>query len=202
VAVPGALLVAAQVWFTFRTTTMAPAEVVLAPLSVVFLYTRRSVPMVAVKLVLSVVFPLAVALGFRREAWRDVPLRLAWLAFLAGTAYAYGLAETGPRRVHGNFLWSAQVANLVLFAASVRFALARAGDAEPRRGRTAVLALCAVAFALHVASGASNLARFVRTGPRYFDSRAGGTIPACAPCGPRPSPAGSASSCSWPVPWA
>jgi hypothetical protein len=158
VIVPGALVAAAQAWFTLTTDRMEPTTIVLAPLQVVFMHTRRDVPLVAVKLLLSIVFPLAVTAAFAREAVRDGALRLAWLAFFAGTAYAYGLAETGPRMIHGNFLWSGQAAAAVLFAASARFALAR------RAAPAARLALCAAAFVLHVASGIGYLTHFARTG--------------------------------------
>lgn len=169
VIVPGVLVAAAQAGFTLTTDRMEPTTIVFAPLEVVFMHTRRDVAMVAVKLLLSIVFPLAVAAAFAREAVRDAALRLAWLAFLAGTAYAYGLAETGPRMTHGNFLWSGQAAAAILFAASARFAMQRTAQGAgigPTRG--ASLALCAVSLSLHLAAGISNLGRFVRTAPRFF----------------------------------
>jgi hypothetical protein len=167
VLVPGALVAALQAWFTLTTDRMEPTTIAFAPLQVVFLYTKRHVPLVAVKLALSIVFPLAVVAAFPREAVRDAALRLAWLAFLAGAFYAYGLAETGPRMSHGNFLWSGQVAAAVLFAASARFALARFGAGAAGDGGHGVnlrLAACAVAFALHVASGVGYALHFARTG--------------------------------------
>jgi hypothetical protein len=166
VLVPGALVAAAQAWFTLTTDRMEPTTIALAPLEVVFLHTRRDVPLLAAKLALSIVFPLVVAAAFAREAVRDAALRLAWLAFLAGAFYAYGLAETGPRMIHGNFLWSGQVAAAVLFAASARFVLARtrAGGRDEHGAR---LAACAAAFALHVASGLGYAVHFARTGQGF-----------------------------------
>lgn len=168
VLVPGALVAAAQGWFTLTTDRMEPTTIAFAPLEVVFLHTRRHVPLVAAKLALSIAFPLAVAALFAREAARDAALRVAWLAFLAGAFYAYGLAETGPRITHGNFLWSGQAATAVLFAASARFALGRmravGGDGHGARLR---LAACAAAFALHVASGLGYAVRFARTGQGF-----------------------------------
>jgi hypothetical protein len=160
VLVPGALVAAAQTWFTLTTDRMEPATIAFAPLKVVFLHTKPHVPLVAVKLALSIVFPLAVLAAFPRAAVRDSALRLAWLAFLAGAFYAYGLAETGERAIHGNFLWSGQAAAAVLFAASARFVLAREA-AGPR------LAACAAAFALHVASGIGYAVHFARTGQGF-----------------------------------
>ena len=159
VVLPGTLLAAAQAWFTLSTDRMEPATLVFAPLKVVFLHTKRNVPLVALKLLLSIAFPLAAALAFRREAWRDRALRLAWLAFAAGVFYACFLAETGPRMIHGNFLWSGQVAVAVLFAASGRFLLARARAGAPR----APLIACGIVLALHAASGLAYLLHFART---------------------------------------
>jgi hypothetical protein len=161
VFVPGVLVAAAQAWFTLTTDRMEPTTIVLAPLKVVFLHTRDDVALVAAKALLSIVFPLAVLAAFRRDAARDTPLRLAWLAFLAGAAYAYGLAETGERMIHGNFLWSGQAAAAVLFAASTRFTLAHAPGA-PRRALA-----CALVFGLHVASGTAYLVHFARTGQGF-----------------------------------
>ena len=168
VLVPGALVTAGQAWFTLTTERMEPTTIAFAPLEVVFLHTRRDVPLLAVKLALSIVFPLAVAAAFARQAARDAALRVAWLAFLAGAFYAYGLAETGPRRTHGNFLWSGQAAAAVLFAASARFALARnrAGGRDEHGARLR-LAACAAAFALHVASGLGYAVHFARTGQGF-----------------------------------
>jgi hypothetical protein len=168
VLVPGALVAAAQAWFTLTTDRMEPTTIAFAPLEVVFLHTRRHVPLVAAKLALSIAFPLAVAALFAREAARDAALRVAWLAFLAGAFYAYGLAETGPRITHGNFLWSGQAATAVLFAASARFALGRIRAAgRDGHGARLRLAACAVAFALHVASGLGYAVRFARTGQGF-----------------------------------
>jgi len=168
VLVPGALVAAAQAWFTLTTDRMEPTTIAFAPLEVVFLHTRRDVPLLAAKLALSIVFPLVVAASFAREAARDAALRVAWLAFLAGAFYAYGLAETGPRMIHGNFLWSGQAATAVLFAASARFALGRIRAAGGGgHGARLRLAACAGAFALHVASGLGYAVRFARTGQGF-----------------------------------
>jgi hypothetical protein len=142
---------------------MEPATITLAPLRVVFMHTRRDVALVGLKLVLSIVFPLVVGAAFARQAARDAPLRLAWLAFAAGAFYAYVLAETGERMIHGNFLWSGQAAVAVLFAASARFALARGAEGAAR-GR---LAACAGAFLMHVASGAAYAWHFAHTGEGF-----------------------------------
>jgi hypothetical protein len=164
VVVPGALLAAVQAWFTLTTDRMEPTTIVFAPLQVVFMHTRRDVALVALKALLSIAFPLAVLAAYGREVWRDQGVRLAWLAFGAGAFYAYGLAESGERMIHGNFLWSGQAATAVLFAASARFTLARA---RARAAPAAALALCAGVFALHVAAGLAYAWHFARTGEGF-----------------------------------
>jgi hypothetical protein len=164
VIVPGLLVAGAQAWFTLSTDRMEPTTIVFAPLKVVFMHTKRDAAMVALKLLLSIVFPLAVAAAFAREALQDAGLRLAWLTFLAGTVYAYGLAESGERAIHGNFLWSGQAAAAVLFAASGRFLLARRRQGPQGRARGAA---CALAFLLHVASGIGYAWHFARTGEPF-----------------------------------
>jgi hypothetical protein len=163
VIVPGAAVAAAQAWFTLTTDQMEPTTIVLAPLKVVFLHTRRNLPLVGLKFVLSIVFPFAVACAFAAAALRDAALRLAWLAFLAGALYAYGLAETGERMIHGNFLWSGQAAAAVLFVASARFWLAR--GTEP--GTRVRWGACAVALLLHLLAGVAYLVHFARTGEGF-----------------------------------
>jgi hypothetical protein len=90
------------------------SHIVFAPLAVV----RRSSTWLVVKLLLSLLFPLSVlAVNFRR-AREDCALMLAWLLFAIGAAMMYLLAESGPRMVHGNMLWSAQIAVFILFVRS------------------------------------------------------------------------------------
>ncbi len=76
-----------------------------------------------IKFLLSIVFPLAVlALNFRAML-RDRAMLLAWATFAWGASQFYLLIELGSRYTHGNFLWSAQIALFILFAATIRFLL-------------------------------------------------------------------------------
>jgi hypothetical protein len=79
----------------------------------------------AIKFLLSIVFPLVVALLFFQEARRDVPMVLAWSTFLVSAFYAYFLAEGAPRTLDGNFIWGAKTALLVLFSISTLFLFER-----------------------------------------------------------------------------
>jgi hypothetical protein len=77
------------------------------------------------RVVLSSLFPLAVALLFFRRAFRDPYLVLAWMTYGTGLFMAFMLFESGPRMSHGNFFWSAYIALFVLMFASLRFVLDR-----------------------------------------------------------------------------
>jgi uncharacterized membrane protein len=75
---------------------------------------------VPAKILLSIVFPLYVATAFRREAGNDLDTVYAWILFGFGLLYAIFLSETGHTKFAGNFIWSAEIGNFVLFAASAR----------------------------------------------------------------------------------
>jgi hypothetical protein len=84
----------------------------------------------ALKFLLSILFPLGAALLALRSIIRDDEMLLAWAAFFAGLLQNYLLAETGERFFHGNFRWSAQIALFILFAATVRFLARRVAAGE------------------------------------------------------------------------
>src|SRR6185436_5761371 len=127
------VLVLAWQWW-LGTTGPIQTAVAWAPFRVVFEHTPRSLPKLALKLVLSIAFPLIVTLTHLRAAARDRPLKLAWLTFAFGALYTYFLAELGPRLRDGNFLWSGQVTCLILVASSMAFLL-RQVDWPSRAGR-------------------------------------------------------------------
>jgi hypothetical protein len=117
-----------------------------APLDVLGTYSDH----LGVKLVLSLLFPLAVV-GLCRGALDDMGLRLAWLTFIVAALPLYLLAETGPRADDGNFAWGAQLAVLVLYLASARVVLERVARGQVDR-RSVSLVLTAAA--LHLLGGA------------------------------------------------
>ena len=126
-----------------------PSLLLLEPLEVMGYYSARwQMPLL---LLLSIAFPLCVALARWPALRRHGPLMLAWLVFGIAAAYGYLLAEDEPNTGDGNWLWSGQVALFVLFAESVLFLRSGGrGRASPtRRWRLT----CAVVFALHVACG-------------------------------------------------
>ncbi len=114
---PGTLILLAQYVIAYNIRASDEGGIVFSPLSVMSEYSGYLLP----KLILSMLFPLAVlALNFRKAA-RDPALMLAWAGFLAGLAQTYLLAEGGGRFSHGNFGWGAEIMLFILFVVSVSF---------------------------------------------------------------------------------
>jgi hypothetical protein len=129
--------------------------IIFAPLAVMSSYSAFLLP----KLLLSLLFPLAVFCSNYREAARDTGIQLGWLLFGIGCFYTYFLAESGPRMLQGNFSWSAQVSLFILFAASAKLFL----NLSERAGKAKVF-FCGAALVLHASFGiAFYIAEFVRT---------------------------------------
>jgi hypothetical protein len=93
------------------------SSIVFAPFAVMNSYSK----FLLIKFLLSIVFPVMVTIRYRREAWYDIRLILAWLIFIFGSFYTYFLAENGGRFFDGNFTWSSEIALFVLFAAASAF---------------------------------------------------------------------------------
>lgn len=128
-------------------------HILFAPLAVMKLRSSW----LAVKLLLSLLFPLSVlAINFRR-AKENSALMLAWVLFAVGAGIAYLLAESGPRMPHGNMLWSAQIAIFILFVQSAAHVAAYFGGAlitaPPGERRRAVASLGCLL--LHTAFGSA-----------------------------------------------
>jgi hypothetical protein len=154
VLLPIALVVGLQL-----TSQGARRGVVIAPLGVFHEWARLLNPDAAtdlpLKLVLSILFPLAVYVLCWRQARGTLYLNLAWLTFGFGAAYTYLLAEPGDEMGTGNFTWSGQISVFVLFVASAVFLLGWATRATPQRSRglTASVVVVGLVFALHLVSG-------------------------------------------------
>lgn len=95
------------------------SAIIFAPLVVMNHYSAPgSLP---VKLMLSLVFPLAVTLLCWKNAIRSRKIQLGWLGFVFSAILVYLFSETGTRQFAANFYWSAEVAVFILFAACVWF---------------------------------------------------------------------------------
>jgi hypothetical protein len=73
------------------------------------------------KMMLSIVFPVCVAVAYWKEARRDIEMQYAWLLFLFGATFSIFLAETGPNKYAGNFLWCGEISVFVLFFVTAKF---------------------------------------------------------------------------------
>jgi hypothetical protein len=98
------------------------------------------------KFLLSIVFPLATLVMFFKQAKGDVRMVLGWLVFLFGILFTYFFSEQ-ERLLEGNFIWSGQIALLLLFAVSTLFYLEVPKRTQFERRFPALL------WALHVVSG-------------------------------------------------
>lgn len=74
-----------------------------------------------IKLLLSLLFPIAVALLFWRDAKEDFLLRQGWLLLLIGLIYTSFFAESGEAKYAGNFFWCGYIACFMLFVSSASF---------------------------------------------------------------------------------
>ncbi len=145
---PLTLLLVIAYWLE-AAVTGAPMSIGISPLVTVW-NVDPSFGSLALKLPLSILFPIGVYLLYRRDAKMDTGLVLGWWLFISGAAQMYLLVEYGSRWAHGNFWWSAQIGSLILFVATLMFwfrQLRRDSERDPRFWITLLL------LALHVASG-------------------------------------------------
>lgn len=99
------------------------------------------------KFLLSLAFPLGILVLFWNQAVQDARMVLAWLVFLFGAFLTYFFAEHGSQFLDGNFMWSGEIALMLLFAASTMFWL------ENRAGLPSRMRFLGVLWGLHVVFG-------------------------------------------------
>lgn len=153
---PSILILLFQYIFTYSNAQVngvyeGKSSIVLAP----FLVMGAISSLLPLKFLCSAFFPLMAVICYPTAAKRDSDLYLAWIAFFFGAAYSYFLAETGPRMLHGNFLWSGQITLFILFVVSTRFIIKQSREIRLstalRRDRK--LMFCSIIFSLHLMSG-------------------------------------------------
>ncbi|MCH2173086.1 hypothetical protein MK489_20090 [Myxococcota bacterium] len=156
IAFPACAVLAWQYLYTYSAGQAAhpshtPSSIEWAPLAVM---GTLSPDHLAIKYAMSILFPALVLGAWWSETRRSRSLILAWSTFVVGSLYAYLLAETGPRNLDGNFLWSAQIALFLLFVCSLRFLMDKAALPDVSAPGTRIrVRVCGGAFALHLASG-------------------------------------------------
>lgn len=102
---------------------------------------------------LSMLFPLAVYLGYFQRARRDLSLNLSWLTLFFGTLYLLFLVE-GNRISDGNFGWSAQISMFILFVATTVFFVRQNYSPETGLRLNSISWICLLTLALHLIGGA------------------------------------------------
>ncbi len=106
---------------------------------------------VGLKLILSVLFPLAAYLLHARHVIKDDLLNFSWLVFGVSLIWTYFFYEDGKRLTHGNFVWSGYAALFGLMFSTILFLLRHYTTQAFVRTPRAVLT--ASAFALHLVAG-------------------------------------------------
>jgi hypothetical protein len=148
---PGLMILGGQFLFTYISPNveMGQSHIIFAPLVVFgdrYLY-------LFLKFILSILFPLCVAIMFWKLAIKDPYFQLGLLVFVFGAAQSYLLAEEGSRMYFGNFLWSEQLGLFLWFIVSIRLVVQRLiSDHTFAQWSPRLIVLSAI-FALHVASG-------------------------------------------------
>lgn len=159
IGLPSVATLAAQFLSTYSAGT--GSGITISPLGYLNAWTPTA--WLPIMLAGSLVFPVVVVWQHGSAARRDVGLWLAWLTLLIGLGWFYLFAESGPRYVHGNFSWGAYGAMFVLMVSSVALVVREHGDAlnSGWRAWSPRLRVTAMAFGLHVMSGAAYYAFFV-----------------------------------------
>lgn len=110
----------------------------------------------AAKLLLSLMFPLAMLVAYARALRSDVSWQLAWLTFSVGIAQAYLLMMDGVPdvRTSGNWTWGALLGAFVLFVVSTYHWLAQHVDILRGAARSTVrFWVTSALLLLHSAAG-------------------------------------------------
>ncbi len=134
IAVPSCLVLAWQFWITYGS---GEGGIQIDPFAVV---TREYL----FRLPLSLAFPITVTCLMWREAAQSKRFVLTWAIFLLGMLYVCFLAEAGVRKFQGNFGWTSQTVQYLLYVESLLLTLGALGTK-----RRVLLSV----FCVHVAFG-------------------------------------------------
>lgn len=121
------------------------SHILFAPFAVYRVYSDA----LLFKFILSILYPLAVYIGFFQDAKKSIELNFAWLTFLFGAFYTYFIAESGVTFKHANFAWSGQITLFILFVMSLLFYIRQFSQKK----RVLSLWICGSLFLFHLASG-------------------------------------------------
>lgn len=105
---------------------------------------------VLVKVILSILFPSYIALVYWTDVRKEILVIYAWLLFVFGLIYTAFLCET-QLKFAGNFIWSGQIANFMLFVSSAAFFFSKVKVHLWRTNMRVILGI--FIFSLHVIAG-------------------------------------------------
>lgn len=91
--------------------------VIFSPFQVMNSFSDYLLP----KFLLSIAFPMVVALSFWKSVIHDKRMQLGWFTFFFGAMLTYFFAESGNRENAGNFVWSAEISLFILFVCCLIF---------------------------------------------------------------------------------
>jgi len=107
----------------------------------------------ALKILMSLAFPLVVTGLYLRRAAQSPMMLLAWIAAIGGVMLTYLFYDTGEPPA-GNLIWSGQIGVMVLYLATLLFFVRQHRWLNAGRPRDLMrFGLCAAVLALHVVSG-------------------------------------------------
>jgi hypothetical protein len=124
-----ALLIIGQYYFLYISNTDSRGSVIFAPLQSLESY-EPSYIWLALKLGLSIAFPVFVTFIYWQVARKCLLLVFAWLCFFFSVLPFYLLNETAYPTA-GNFWWGAQVCLFILMIVSARFWITQQGEQFP-----------------------------------------------------------------------
>lgn len=93
------------------------------------------------KLLLSIAFPISVAVLLGHRLFRQKDFQFSFLMFCLSLVYAYGFVDrvAGGGISNGNFYWSAQIAHFILFYVCIKNYLVFLSDKSRSQGRIVLL---------------------------------------------------------------
>jgi hypothetical protein len=97
------------------------SSIIFAPFKVIRWMSHK----IALKFLLSIIFPLSVSIICFKRVIHDRAMMIAWVIFGIGSFYGYFLAEGGKSFYSGNFLWSTDITLFILFIQAIFFFLSQ-----------------------------------------------------------------------------
>ena len=167
VCVPGTLMLGMLYMLTYVNGT-DDSSVAFGFLT--YLQRRFATWQLPIMLFLSLVFPISVYIGYRKQARQNLYLNMSWVIFVVAAGMAYFLYEIGARIDHGNFVWPGYSAVFLLLFASMLFLLEQhAREHKEGLGNVRIFGITysqnmvflMLIFGLHVLSGIAYYSRFL-----------------------------------------